>query len=242
MPEFEGTVSGIDVITMPSPRVRCLAFVSHGVSDEIQVTTNVHELQTALELASATKVRVEVSYVEDPSEKRLVRVRLLDRPGSQKFDDDSMRRQEMAIETKGSPSEALRARGASACSVEKRTRSLQIVNESAWAIEIAFQQVIQEHDLPPQAGYIANTGVYTACQNTPPHTNCVTDPCLKVGQPIQGTRAKCSAKFVYNGNEKDINFPDITTPEGKYIVDCGWRVHSVLDEIVIEQRLVVRDR
>ena len=58
----------------------------------------------------------------------------------------------MANEKKFShPSEALKARVAGPCDVAKRTRTISIVNESAWGIEIAFQKLIQDHDLPPPA-------------------------------------------------------------------------------------------
>lgn len=76
---FEGTVSGIDVIATPGQPVRCLAFVSRSANDEIQVTTDLHQLQTALELASAKKAKVEVSFDGSGPEKNLTRVRLLDR-------------------------------------------------------------------------------------------------------------------------------------------------------------------
>lgn len=81
--DFQGTVSGIDVIATPGQALRCLAFVSRNVSDEIQVTTDVHALQTALELAAAKRIRIEVSYEADGLQKRLTRVRLLDRDEGQ---------------------------------------------------------------------------------------------------------------------------------------------------------------
>lgn len=155
----------------------------------------------------------------------------------------------MANEKKFShPSEALSARMAGPCDVAKRTRTITIVNESAWGIEIAFQQLIQDHDLPPPAGYLQSTGVYHTCDNIPARTNCVTDPCVKVGKPIMATRAQCSAKFVYPGQpDKDINFPDIVTEPGKYIVNAGWRVHSFMAaggavEVGIEQFLAVETK
>ncbi len=82
MKDFTGLVNGIDVIAMPGQPVRCLAFVTQSPGHEIQVTTELHALQTALELASSKKARVEVSYEEneenDP-ENKLTRVHLLDR-------------------------------------------------------------------------------------------------------------------------------------------------------------------
>jgi hypothetical protein len=77
--EFQGNVSGIDVIATLGQPVRCLAFISKQPNEEIQVTAYNHQLQTALELASAQAIRVEVSYNEKDGEKTLTRVRLLDR-------------------------------------------------------------------------------------------------------------------------------------------------------------------
>ena len=76
---FRGTISGIDVIATSGLPVRCLAFVSQSAQNEIQVTTELHMLQTALELASSKKVPVEVSYEDQGLEKKLTRVQLLDR-------------------------------------------------------------------------------------------------------------------------------------------------------------------
>ena len=75
---FEGTINGIDVIATPGQVVRSLAFVSRTPNDEIQVTTEIHQLQTALELASNKKTKAEVSF-ETSVEKVLTRVRILDR-------------------------------------------------------------------------------------------------------------------------------------------------------------------
>jgi hypothetical protein len=77
--DFVGKVSGLDVIATPGQPLRCLAFVTSTSQDEIQVTTGLHPLQTALELATSTKVRVQVSYEEHGQEKTLTRVHLLDR-------------------------------------------------------------------------------------------------------------------------------------------------------------------
>jgi hypothetical protein len=79
MKDFQGMVNGIDVIATPGLPVRCLAFVTQSSDNEIQVTTEIHALQTALELASSKKIRVEVSYEEAGGEKKLTRVHLLDR-------------------------------------------------------------------------------------------------------------------------------------------------------------------
>jgi hypothetical protein len=76
---FEGMVTGIDVTVRSSKPTICLAFISPGTKDEIQVRTEIHSLQTVLELASSKKVRVEVYYEESGEEKTLTRVRLLDR-------------------------------------------------------------------------------------------------------------------------------------------------------------------
>jgi hypothetical protein len=83
--DFTGTVSGVDVIATPGLPVRCLAFVSRDAQNEIQVVTELQQLQTALELAShlrlpnGKKVPVEVSFVEQGGEKKLTRVHILDR-------------------------------------------------------------------------------------------------------------------------------------------------------------------
>jgi len=79
MKDFQGLVNGIDVIATPGQPVRCLAFVAQSSQNEIQVITEIHALQTALDLASSKKARVEVSYEETSGEKRLTRVHLLDR-------------------------------------------------------------------------------------------------------------------------------------------------------------------
>lgn len=79
--EYTGHVDGIDVIATKGQSVRCLAFITkqpHG-TDYIQVETEEHRLQTALELASSNKVEVEVSYDDLSGAKVLRRVRLLDR-------------------------------------------------------------------------------------------------------------------------------------------------------------------
>lgn len=78
MSEFQGTVSGIDVIATPAQPTRCFAFVGE-LSNEIQVITENHALQTALELACAKEVTIEVSFLEQETHKELTRVRLLDR-------------------------------------------------------------------------------------------------------------------------------------------------------------------
>lgn len=78
MSDFRGNVSGIDVIATPGLPLRCLAFIG-GDAEEIQVATDIHALQTALELAAMLQVPVEVSFDEQGPEKKLKRVRLLDR-------------------------------------------------------------------------------------------------------------------------------------------------------------------
>jgi hypothetical protein len=78
METFNGLVSGIDVIATPGLKLRCLAIIGNATR-EIQVETEQHALQTALELASCSKSEVEVSYEESGPAKSLLRVRLLDR-------------------------------------------------------------------------------------------------------------------------------------------------------------------
>jgi hypothetical protein len=79
MNTFTGTVSGIDVIEMPGNIVRCFAFISRDASDEIQVITDVHALQTVLESASVRKAKVSVTFTASGVEKKLTRVQVLDR-------------------------------------------------------------------------------------------------------------------------------------------------------------------
>lgn len=79
MKDFQGNVNGINVIATPGQPVRCLAFVTQDPHHEIQVTTEIHQLQTALELASQKGARVEVSYEQSGVENTLTRVHLLDR-------------------------------------------------------------------------------------------------------------------------------------------------------------------
>lgn len=79
---YEGYVDGIDVIANQGQPVLCLAFINkenQPGSEYIQVTTTEGRLQSALETASIKRVRVEVSYSEDNGQKKLNRVRLLDR-------------------------------------------------------------------------------------------------------------------------------------------------------------------
>lgn len=77
--DFQGRVNGLDVIATPGLPVRCNAFITHTPQKEIQVTTDLEQLQGALEVAEAKNVLVEVSYQESGEEKKLTRVRLLDR-------------------------------------------------------------------------------------------------------------------------------------------------------------------
>jgi hypothetical protein len=77
--DFQGKVSGVDVIATPSLPIRCLAFVTAGGgTNEIQVTALEARLQSALELASAKDVEVEVTYDNSNPANELTRVRLLD--------------------------------------------------------------------------------------------------------------------------------------------------------------------
>lgn len=92
-PGCDGMVSGIDVIATPGQPIRCLAFVSKQPNIEVQVTARAHELQTALELACAKRVPVEVSYLEQDQEKTLTRVHLLDRPPAPLTQEETKQRQ-----------------------------------------------------------------------------------------------------------------------------------------------------
>ena len=79
--DYQGFINGIDVIATAGKSVRCLAFVNkvRGGAEYIQVETEEHRLQTALELACSEHTKVEVSYAEKGGLKVLSRVRLLDR-------------------------------------------------------------------------------------------------------------------------------------------------------------------
>ena len=79
--DYEGYISGIDVIATKGKPVRCLAFVNKKPRSPqyIQVETDDHSVQTALEMASAKGAKVEVSYIEKGTTRVLTRVRLLDR-------------------------------------------------------------------------------------------------------------------------------------------------------------------
>jgi hypothetical protein len=103
MKDFQGMVNGIDVIATPGQPVRCLAFVTQSSANEIQVTTEIHALQTALELASSKKVRVEVSYDETGGEKKLTRVHLLDRDRQLAPLEDSLPAFKAALTAAGAP-------------------------------------------------------------------------------------------------------------------------------------------
>jgi len=78
---YTGYVDGIDVIATSGQPLRCLAFITRqpGGTDSIQVETEAHALQTALELACSKGVEVEVDYDETGGPNVLRRVRLLDR-------------------------------------------------------------------------------------------------------------------------------------------------------------------
>lgn len=77
---FEGTVSGIDAQATPGINPRCQAIISNVDSaQEIQVETERHILQTALEMACGARSKVEVTYDEAGPQRTLTRVRILDR-------------------------------------------------------------------------------------------------------------------------------------------------------------------
>ncbi len=94
---------------------------------------------------------------------------------------------------------------------------------SGCGISIAFQSLASSY-VP--SGYESTTGVYPACQNVPPATNCLTDPCraqvLQPRLPIFGEIANCSVKFNCGGQEHDINCDQQVAPSGKYFVTVGW--------------------
>jgi hypothetical protein len=139
--------------------------------------------------------------------------------------------------TRRTPAEAL-ATAAADCSTTYRTKSIVITNNSDWNLKFAYLELIQEHDLPPPAGYVTASPLLTICTNRPPHSVCNTDPCVLMRAPILATRAQCSAKFELNGVEKDINFPDYVTPQGKYIGSCGWGVSSGLFQAAGAQKVI----
>lgn len=75
----QGFVSGLDVIAALGEPTKFLAFVGDDRSSEIQVESELHSLQTAMETAILRNYRVEVSYVPVGQQKILTRVQLLDR-------------------------------------------------------------------------------------------------------------------------------------------------------------------
>ena len=77
--DYRGHVNNIDVFAPDDEPIRCYAIIGQDKDDYVQVTAIYHQLQTALELASAKNVEVEVSYIERDDQKILQRVRLLDR-------------------------------------------------------------------------------------------------------------------------------------------------------------------
>ena len=76
---FLGTVDGIDVHALEGQPVRCFAILNSPGRDPFQIVAYEPRLQSALELASAKKCEVEVSFKDDGTLKVAIRVRLLDR-------------------------------------------------------------------------------------------------------------------------------------------------------------------
>lgn len=76
---YQGKVNGIDAQATQGYEPRCQAFINKDNQNYIQVTTGLHSLQMALELACLKDVEVEVSYEDNNGEKTLTRVRILDR-------------------------------------------------------------------------------------------------------------------------------------------------------------------
>jgi hypothetical protein len=109
------------------------------------------------------------------------------------------------------------------CAVVRRTQVVKILNTSGCGIVIAFQKLDSSY-VP--SGYEPTTGVYPACQNIPPATNCLTDPCrsqvASPRLPIAAEVANCSVKFTCNGQEHDVNCDQQVAPAGKYFVTVGW--------------------
>lgn len=79
MAMVQGLISGMDVILAPNQGVRCLAFIGEPSGREIQVVTDVAQLQDALGVATAAKVTVEATFDDRHGEHILTRVRILDR-------------------------------------------------------------------------------------------------------------------------------------------------------------------
>ena len=76
--DYKGYVRGIDVVATQDEPVSCFALIGYDESDYIQVRALYPQLQTALQLASAKNVEVEVSYVEQDNQRIVERVRFMD--------------------------------------------------------------------------------------------------------------------------------------------------------------------
>src|SRR5437764_2636474 len=96
------------------------------------------------------------------------------------------------------------------CDTAYRTESVAVrSNVQGVSIETSFFDLIQDQGPPPPAGYTQRVPTFEACQNTPPLTSCIIDPCTKPPQqPILATRVRCSALFVWLGGSRKIDFPD----------------------------------
>lgn len=79
MAYYQGKVNGVDAQATPGLEPRCQIFINKDAKNYIQVTTKLHSLQSALELACIKHVEVEVHYDDTTGENILTRVRVLDR-------------------------------------------------------------------------------------------------------------------------------------------------------------------
>jgi hypothetical protein len=83
MPTFEGYVNRLETQATPGYAPRHVSFLTKdepGEDKEFQVDTYVHQLQTTLELAYATRRQVEVSFIDDGGSHLLTNVNIKRRP------------------------------------------------------------------------------------------------------------------------------------------------------------------
>jgi hypothetical protein len=132
------------------------------------------------------------------------------------------------------PAEALAAWSIDAepCSgIVRRTQAVKVLNSSGCGIVIAFQRLDSRY-VP--AGYESTTGVYPTCNNLPPRTDCLVDPCrAQISQPVKPIAAEianCTVKFKCGDREIDVNCPEEVAPAGKYFVTVVWSFSSALAE------------
>lgn len=135
------------------------------------------------------------------------------------------------VSQEDSPAEAIRkaeraVAGVCDQTINHRTTSMHLVNNTAASIKLAFFQGKQTVGAPP-TGYVADTGVYVGCMNEPGGANCDSDPCYAGGyqRPIMVDRCSGSVEITYNGQNQTFNLPAQQAPNGKFWIKCGWTIN-----------------